>query len=204
MLESGVPGRTFFDQMYQTVMEGMFSDPVHGGNRGMAGWKMVGFPGVQANDAENIKNTTTAQPSGSNPSASHTVLGMYLTKLPPVDIVIVGFGWAGGIAAKELGLTGLKIAVLEKGGPRSTQDDFNLPQIRDELRRTRTASCPDLSYRRRADSYPWFRYRDRWLGAAVRTTTAVRNTFIGHNHYIYRHWNFECPLIEWRRYIRIG
>ena len=25
------------------------------------------------------------------------------TKLPPVDIVIVGMGWTGGILAKELG-----------------------------------------------------------------------------------------------------
>ena len=59
---------------------------------------------------------------------------MTARKLPPVDIVIVGMGWAGGIMAKELGPTGLKIAVLERGGPRSTQDDFNIPQIRDELR----------------------------------------------------------------------
>jgi gluconate 2-dehydrogenase alpha chain len=56
------------------------------------------------------------------------------TRLPPVDIVIVGMGWTGGILAKELGPTGLKIAVLERGGPRTTQDDFSVPVIRDELR----------------------------------------------------------------------
>ena len=56
------------------------------------------------------------------------------TKLPPVDILIVGMGWTGGILAKELGPTGLKIAVLERGGPRSTQNDFGVPLIRDELR----------------------------------------------------------------------
>ena len=33
------------------------------------------------------------------------------TKLPPVDILIVGMGWTGGILAKELAPTGLKIAV---------------------------------------------------------------------------------------------
>lgn len=54
--------------------------------------------------------------------------------LPPVDIVIVGMGWTGGIAARELGPTGLKIAVLERGGPRSTAEDFSVPSIRDELR----------------------------------------------------------------------
>ena len=57
------------------------------------------------------------------------------TKLPPVDIVIVGMGWTGGILAKELGPTGLKIAVLERGGTalaRRTTSRCRL--IRDELR----------------------------------------------------------------------
>ncbi len=56
------------------------------------------------------------------------------TKLPPVDIVIVGMGWTGGILAKELAPTGLKIVALERGAPRSTQNDFSVPLIRDELR----------------------------------------------------------------------
>lgn len=56
------------------------------------------------------------------------------TKLPPVDIVIVGLGWTGGILAKELAQTGLKIVALERGGPRSTQNDFAIPLIRDEIR----------------------------------------------------------------------
>ncbi|MGQ0569287.1 MAG: gluconate 2-dehydrogenase subunit 3 family protein [Armatimonadota bacterium] len=29
------------------TMEGVFSDPIHGGNRGFAGWKVVGYPGPQ-------------------------------------------------------------------------------------------------------------------------------------------------------------
>jgi gluconate 2-dehydrogenase alpha chain len=57
-----------------------------------------------------------------------------VTKLPPVDIVIVGMGWTGGIMAKELGPTGLKIAVLERGGQRAPQNDFAVPLVRDELR----------------------------------------------------------------------
>jgi gluconate 2-dehydrogenase alpha chain len=56
------------------------------------------------------------------------------TKLPRVDILVVGMGWTGGILAKELAQTGLKIVVLERGGPRSTKNDFSIPQIRDELR----------------------------------------------------------------------
>jgi len=56
------------------------------------------------------------------------------TRLPPVDILIVGMGWTGGILAKELAPTGLKIVALERGAPRSTQNDFAVPLIRDELR----------------------------------------------------------------------
>ena len=44
-------GRT----LYQTVMEGMFSDPIYGGNRNKAGWKLIGFPGVIAVHRENVE-----------------------------------------------------------------------------------------------------------------------------------------------------
>ena len=30
------------------TIEGYFSDPVYGGNLGMAAWKMIGFPGAYA------------------------------------------------------------------------------------------------------------------------------------------------------------
>jgi gluconate 2-dehydrogenase gamma chain len=44
--DSGLPVRPFWATMYQTVMEGMFADPIYGGNRNKAGWRMIGFPGV--------------------------------------------------------------------------------------------------------------------------------------------------------------
>jgi gluconate 2-dehydrogenase gamma chain len=53
--ENGPPVRVFFATMYQTVMEGMFSDPIYGGNRDKAGWRMVGFPGVIALHSQNIE-----------------------------------------------------------------------------------------------------------------------------------------------------
>jgi gluconate 2-dehydrogenase gamma chain len=53
--EGGLPAGTFFGTMYQTVMEGMFADPIYGGNRNKAGWKMIGFPGVVAVHAQNIE-----------------------------------------------------------------------------------------------------------------------------------------------------
>jgi gluconate 2-dehydrogenase gamma chain len=36
-------------------MEGMFSDPMYGGNRNKAGWKMIGFPGVIAVHYQNVE-----------------------------------------------------------------------------------------------------------------------------------------------------
>src|ERR1700688_4171902 len=56
------------------------------------------------------------------------------TKLKEVDVVIVGLGWTGGILSKELTEAGLKVVALERGAPRSSENDYSLPNIRDELR----------------------------------------------------------------------
>ncbi len=66
-LEGGLPGRTFFGVLYQNVMEGMFSDPIYGGNKDKVGWKMIGFPGVMANNAENVKQYSDGRRFTSNP-----------------------------------------------------------------------------------------------------------------------------------------
>jgi hypothetical protein len=38
----------FFSTLRTHTMEGMFADPVYGGNKDFAGWRLVGFPGAQA------------------------------------------------------------------------------------------------------------------------------------------------------------
>jgi gluconate 2-dehydrogenase gamma chain len=38
--------KLFFDLLWRNTEEGFFSDPMYGGNRGKAGWKLLGFPGV--------------------------------------------------------------------------------------------------------------------------------------------------------------
>jgi gluconate 2-dehydrogenase gamma chain len=45
----GVPSNTFFASLLEMTIEGFFSDPIHGGNKGMVGWKLIGFPGAYAN-----------------------------------------------------------------------------------------------------------------------------------------------------------
>lgn len=42
-----VHAKTFFDTLWQNTLEGFFGDPVYGGNRDMAGWRMIGFPGAR-------------------------------------------------------------------------------------------------------------------------------------------------------------
>ena len=46
-LES-VRAQFFFNMLLSNTVEGFFADPVYGGNRDKAGWKLVGFPGVAA------------------------------------------------------------------------------------------------------------------------------------------------------------
>ncbi len=44
---SSVKAEIFFDLLHQNTIEGFFSDPIHGGNRDMVGWKLIGFPGAR-------------------------------------------------------------------------------------------------------------------------------------------------------------
>ncbi len=39
-----VKSADFFALLLQNTQEGFFADPIYGGNRDMAGWKLVGFP----------------------------------------------------------------------------------------------------------------------------------------------------------------
>jgi gluconate 2-dehydrogenase gamma chain len=43
-----VRSQFFFNMLLNNTIQGFFADPVYGGNRDKAGWKLVGFPGVAA------------------------------------------------------------------------------------------------------------------------------------------------------------
>jgi hypothetical protein len=48
-----IPLRTFFSSfLLKYVMEGFFGDPMYGGNKNMAAWKMIAYPGVRADYLE--------------------------------------------------------------------------------------------------------------------------------------------------------
>jgi len=50
-----VPTAIFFYLMYELTMQGFFADPLHGGNKGKASWKMIGFPGIGEMYADKIE-----------------------------------------------------------------------------------------------------------------------------------------------------
>ena len=44
----------FFSLLRQHTIEGMFSDPIHGGNIDMIGWQLIGFPGPRMSNYDDI------------------------------------------------------------------------------------------------------------------------------------------------------
>ena len=136
-LENGrlraLPGRVqreFFVEALLHLREGLFSDPMHGGNKDFAGWRFLGHPGVYMNYTaeENLQR----EPVDKN---GH-FLG--LQELPPdpapdplpehirpewatdaddesADVVLVGVGLVGGLVAPTLARAGLRVIGLEAG-----------------------------------------------------------------------------------------
>jgi gluconate 2-dehydrogenase gamma chain len=58
----GVDAQGFFSALLKDVPEGFFSDPIHGGNRDMAGWKMIGFPGIRYDYRDWVKRHNERYP----------------------------------------------------------------------------------------------------------------------------------------------
>ena len=56
------------------------------------------------------------------------------TRLPPVDVVMVGFGWTGAIMGEQLTAAGLQVLALERSDWRDTPTDFATTFDQDELR----------------------------------------------------------------------
>jgi gluconate 2-dehydrogenase gamma chain len=44
----------FFQLLRRNTIEGMFSDPLHGGNVDMVGWQLIGFPGPRMSNVNDI------------------------------------------------------------------------------------------------------------------------------------------------------
>ncbi len=64
----------FFALLRTHTIEGMFSDPMHGGNRNLIGWQLLGFPGPRMNYFDDI-DRHYGQPFRPKPASLAQILG---------------------------------------------------------------------------------------------------------------------------------
>jgi gluconate 2-dehydrogenase gamma chain len=55
-------GPAFFETVLANAMEGFFADPIYGGNRDMAGWKLIGFPGARYDYRDHVEKHNQPYP----------------------------------------------------------------------------------------------------------------------------------------------
>jgi len=64
----------FFHLLRRNTIEGLFCDPLHGGNTNLAGWQLLGFPGPRMNNADDI-DKHYGEPFRPKPASLHEVTG---------------------------------------------------------------------------------------------------------------------------------
>jgi gluconate 2-dehydrogenase gamma chain len=64
--------QAFFNTVRMHVMEGMFADPIYGGNKDFAGWRLIGFPGAQP-------EFTAADMQSTHPFTRRPIVGLQAT-----------------------------------------------------------------------------------------------------------------------------
>lgn len=140
--------QAFFELLQRHLREGLFADPLHGGNREKLGWRFLEHPGVWlSSTAEEQLSAEPATRGGVIQSIED--LGPSLEKAAAAapempgfdpqrgaaapseaaDVVLVGLGAVGGLVAPILARAGLRVVALE-AGPYRTAEDY----VPDELR----------------------------------------------------------------------
>ncbi len=133
----------FFDMLRHHVQEGLFADPVHGGNRDKLGWKFLGHPGIwfehSAEDHFAEEPVTKGGVIRSLADVGYTLGGAVSEPIEipgydpqrsveppsgPADVVLVGLGAVGAVVAPILARAGLRVVALEAGPWRTPQDYF--------------------------------------------------------------------------------
>ncbi|NHN84967.1 gluconate 2-dehydrogenase subunit 3 family protein [Acetobacter musti] len=68
-----LPASTFFGHLLGNTQEGAFADPIHGGNKGLGGWAMTGFPGARADFMDWVDQYGREYPLGSVSISGETI-----------------------------------------------------------------------------------------------------------------------------------
>ena len=134
-----VRAKTFFELARSHLQEGLFADPIYGGNRNKSGWRVLGHPGVWLeNSAEENLSDKPADKGGEIQSLADLQLPRLEGKMrigvldphsgdndpvPDADILIIGAGTVGSVVAPIFAKAGLKVVALEPG-PYRTQADY--------------------------------------------------------------------------------
>lgn len=61
-LPNKVDAKSFFNLTLASMMEGFFADPIYGGNKDMASWKMLGFPGARYDYRDHVSKHNQPYP----------------------------------------------------------------------------------------------------------------------------------------------
>lgn len=64
MGEGHLSASSFFSQVLSDTKSGYLADPMYGGNKGMASWTMIGFPGARASYVEWVTQHNVKYPLG--------------------------------------------------------------------------------------------------------------------------------------------
>lgn len=129
---AGLDDAGWFRELCELVAEGVYADPENGGNTDAASWRMVGYePGLPDGPSG---------PAGRDGQAPAPFSGNL-----DYDVIIVGAGAGGGVAAGVLAEAGRHVLLLERGVQRDYADSGH----RDHLRNHRLAlyghnTGPDL------------------------------------------------------------
>ena len=156
-LEKTDPG--FFNLVRQHTLQGTFCDPYYGGNANFVGWDLLAYPGIrmfvsEQDEAQNAHPTPVRKSAYDLPmfdrhnagiadrmsapvDLAHMPYGMGNSKneaeLKMTDVVIVGMGATGGVAALPLARAGLEVIGLEAGTWLSPSD-FAPDELRNNYR----------------------------------------------------------------------
>jgi gluconate 2-dehydrogenase alpha chain len=133
--------RAIFAQLLAHLQEGLFADPVYGGNRDASGWRLLGHPGVWLeNSAEENLSTEPVSKGGivktladvlddlphdeEEEELKRQALANAVSprSIDEVDVLLVGVGAMGGLVAQTFADAGLQVVGLE-AGPWRTKDD---------------------------------------------------------------------------------